>query len=67
MADIIPSLCFAQLRAMYIVQVMIWDDHQGRCIGELNFRTQVSPHSLLVSTCMRIKRGSLCLPLLRYA
>ena len=37
---------------MYIVQVMIWDDHQGRCIGELNFRTQVSPHSLLVSTCM---------------
>ena len=20
---------------------MIWDDHQGRCIGELNFRTQV--------------------------
>lgn len=24
------------------MQVMIWDDHQGRCIGELNFRTQVN-------------------------
>lgn len=23
------------------VQVMIWDDHQGRCIGELSFRSQV--------------------------
>jgi hypothetical protein len=23
------------------VQVMIWDDHQGRCIGELTFRNQV--------------------------
>ena len=28
-----------------MLQVMIWDDHQGRCIGELNFRTQVLPHS----------------------
>ena len=24
-----------------VVQVMIWDDHQGRCIGELSFRSQV--------------------------
>ncbi len=24
------------------VQVMIWDDHQNRCIGELSFRSQVS-------------------------
>ena len=23
------------------LQVMIWDDHQGRCIGELTFRNQV--------------------------
>jgi len=23
------------------VQVMIWDDHQNRCIGELSFRSQV--------------------------
>lgn len=22
-------------------QVMIWDDHQGKCIGELSFKTQV--------------------------
>ena len=22
-------------------KVMIWDDHQGRCIGELSFRSQV--------------------------
>mmetsp|Transcript_5492 Transcript_5492/g.20040 ORF Transcript_5492/g.20040 Transcript_5492/m.20040 type:complete len:136 (-) Transcript_5492:1073-1480(-) len=22
-------------------KVMIWDDHQGRCIGELNFRSEV--------------------------
>ena len=26
---------------MYDMQVMIWDDHQGRCIGELTFRNQV--------------------------
>ena len=25
------------------VQVMIWDDHQGRCIGELSFRSQACP------------------------
>ena len=25
-----------------IAQVMIWDDHQNRCIGELSFRSQVS-------------------------
>ncbi len=25
----------------YILQVMIWDDHQSRCIGELSFRSQV--------------------------
>ena len=24
-----------------LLQVMIWDDHQGRCIGELGFRSQV--------------------------
>ena len=24
------------------VQVMIWDDYLGRCIGELSFRSQVS-------------------------
>lgn len=23
---------------------MIWDDHQGRCIGELTFRNQVRSH-----------------------
>ena len=23
------------------VQVMIWDDHQNRCIGELSFRSEV--------------------------
>jgi hypothetical protein len=23
------------------VQVMIWDDHQAKCIGELSFRSQV--------------------------
>lgn len=28
------------------LQVMIWDDHQGRCIGELSFRSQVSIPSL---------------------
>ncbi len=22
-------------------QVMIWDDHQGKCIGELTFKSQV--------------------------
>jgi hypothetical protein len=22
-------------------KVMIWDDHQGKCIGELSFKTQV--------------------------
>ena len=25
----------------HALQVMIWDDHQGRCIGELGFRSQV--------------------------
>jgi hypothetical protein len=28
-------------------QVMIWDDHQNRCIGELSFRTEVGPSWLL--------------------
>ena len=27
--------------APYATQVMIWDDHQGRCIGELTFKSQV--------------------------
>lgn len=27
-------------------QVMIWDDHQGKCIGELSFRSQVRGASL---------------------
>lgn len=22
-------------------QVMMWDDHQGKCVGELSFRSQV--------------------------
>jgi hypothetical protein len=30
----------AHLRGLR-VQVMIWDDHAGRCIGELSFRSQV--------------------------
>ena len=29
---------------------MIWDDHQGRCIGELSFRSQVS--SALGDSCI---------------
>ena len=33
------------------MQVMIWDDHQGRCIGELSFRSQVS--RALSDTCIR--------------
>ena len=37
------------------MQVMIWDDHQGRCIGELNFRTQVicprQPTCALIGLC----------------
>ena len=28
------------------VQVMIWDDHQNRCIGELSFRSQVGTLAL---------------------
>ena len=28
-----------------MMQVMIWDDHQGKCIGELSFRSQVSGRS----------------------
>ena len=43
------------------VQVMIWDDHQGRCIGELSFRSQVRRQqhprfmyskTLKISTCV---------------
>ena len=29
------------VRSIEAVQVMIWDDHEGRCIGELTFRNQV--------------------------
>ena len=31
------------LLELAIPQVMIWDDHQGRCIGELGFRSQANP------------------------
>mgnify|MGYP001810063681 CR=1 FL=1 len=29
------------LRVVDVLQVMIWDDHQAKCIGELSFRSQV--------------------------
>ena len=32
-------------------KVMIWDDHQNRCIGELSFRTEVK--------AVRMSRGAL--------
>jgi hypothetical protein len=35
-------------------KVMIWDDHQGRCIGELSFRSQVrGPDLLCKCACAR--------------
>jgi len=37
------------LNLLLRMQVMIWDDHAGRCIGELSFRSQV----FLVSGCMQ--------------
>ena len=43
-------------------QVMIWDDHQGRCIGELTFRNQVRLPPLLPVgpplMCPSAERGS---------
>ena len=35
------SLAAAVLSKLRCLQVMIWDDHQKRCIGELSFRSQV--------------------------
>ena len=35
------SLAAAALSGPRCLQVMIWDDHQKRCIGELSFRSQV--------------------------
>lgn len=35
------SFAAAVLSRLCCLQVMIWDDHQKRCIGELSFRSQV--------------------------
>lgn len=40
------------------VQVMIWDDHQNRCIGELSFRSQVG------TVALRHKFSSCCCTLI---
>lgn len=39
------------LTAIRAVQVMIWDDHQNRCIGELSFRTDVKAVRLRRDRC----------------
>jgi hypothetical protein len=60
------TLTTADLRGLH-VQVMIWDDHAGRCIGELSFRSQVcsvccaasvpqSPYSASIATQVRAVR-----------
>lgn len=40
---------------------MIWDDHQGRCIGELSFRSQVAlpsfPHLYTCGTMKDSAKG----------
>ncbi len=38
-----PALTRPRVRLRLGLQVMIWDDHQGRCIGELSFRSQARP------------------------
>jgi hypothetical protein len=39
----LPPRSRAPPRAPARAQVMIWDDHQGRCIGELAFRSEARP------------------------
>lgn len=33
---------------------MIWDDHQGRCIGELTFRNQAR-YQVNLATCVMLR------------
>jgi hypothetical protein len=38
------------------LQVMIWDDHQNRCIGELSFRSEVTLTFLLTAALRILNR-----------